>query len=325
MNLSTRMRKAIWGVGACILSYAGTAHAQRPQVELVVQRGHTEAVTAVAYSPDGRLVATGGSPDVVILWDPTTGAELKRLQGTREEPKSIVFSPDSKLLYVLGSELNDVQVWNIDSGKIVLRLNSDFGNELESNFEDKYAATKVYSSLVDCLSLSEDGKVVVLGIWDGAILLDAVTGKEIAEFTLNEPNPAVPGEFTSIPLNYALLSPDRHWLIGGDSHQVWIWDVAKHGQGRAIRIPHNGSERPFVVSGVFGASSNATLLAVEILGNGPAPAAPAAVLEVDVRTGAVLRAVWRSDASINLTSLGVSDNRKTLFVGSMPARSLPAL
>src|SRR4051812_39909795 len=51
------------------------------QPELVVQTGHTSLVNTVAFSPDGKILASGGGDNAVRLWDVETGREIKSLVG----------------------------------------------------------------------------------------------------------------------------------------------------------------------------------------------------------------------------------------------------
>ena len=81
----------------------------------------TSWVTAVSFSPDGRLVVSGSDADKTVrVWDSTTGKEVARM--THESSVTAVsFSPDGRLV-VSGSEDNTVRVWDSTTGKEVARM-----------------------------------------------------------------------------------------------------------------------------------------------------------------------------------------------------------
>ena len=64
----------------------------------VTLKGHSSSVLSVAFSPDGKRVATGSSDQIVRLWDVATGQELIKLPGHSSGVAYVVFSSDGKTL-----------------------------------------------------------------------------------------------------------------------------------------------------------------------------------------------------------------------------------
>jgi WD40 repeat protein len=69
----------------------------------------------VAFSPDGRLLASGSSRKTVWLWDPASGEHRRTLAGHAGTVNGVAFSPDGRLL-ASGSDDKTVRLWDLTPG-----------------------------------------------------------------------------------------------------------------------------------------------------------------------------------------------------------------
>jgi WD40 repeat protein len=65
----------------------------------------------VAFSPDGRLLATASIDSTARVWDPATGDCLRTLTGHAESVDGVAFSPDGRLLATASID-RTAKVWN---------------------------------------------------------------------------------------------------------------------------------------------------------------------------------------------------------------------
>jgi WD40 repeat protein len=77
--------------------------------------GHTEAPLALAFSPDGRSLATLSEDRTVYVWDVTTGLAREHLD-LSESAKAVAFSPDGHTLYTAGPD-RAIRAWDLDGSR----------------------------------------------------------------------------------------------------------------------------------------------------------------------------------------------------------------
>ena len=74
-------------------------------------------VYCVAWGFDGKLLASGGTDNKIILWDPKKGERLKTLEGHSYCINCVSFNPSNPTLLVSGSNDWTVRLWDVGTGK----------------------------------------------------------------------------------------------------------------------------------------------------------------------------------------------------------------
>src|SRR5271155_2351362 len=102
-------------------------HQKSPQVEmdwtplLQTLEGHSDWVEAVAFSQDGKLLASVSRDRTVRLWDPATGTALQTLAGHSALVMAVAFLQDGKLLASVSQD-DTVRLWDLATGAALQTL-----------------------------------------------------------------------------------------------------------------------------------------------------------------------------------------------------------
>jgi eukaryotic-like serine/threonine-protein kinase len=190
---------------------------------LLTLKGHTEWVRCVAYSRDGKRIASGSDDHTVKVWDAESGKELLSLTGHRWLVTGVAFSPDGKRVASIGND-DVLQIWDATNGEETITIQGRTG----------YLWSMAYSP---------DGKRIVCGNSDGTLTIwDVASGEE--KLTLK-------GHAKWV--HSVAYSPDgRRIVSGSEDNTLKIWDAASGREAPTLRDRgghHPERHRPDAASG----------------------------------------------------------------------------
>ena len=186
---------------------------------------HYNDVNSVAFSPDGKFLATGSSKDKAKIFNLETGNEVKSFKHY-DHVNSVAFSPDGKFL-ATGSSDSNARIFNLETGAEVKSFKLNRVNSVAFSPDGKFLATGSYDNnarifnletgnevksfkhydSVYSVAFSPDGKFLATGSYDNkAKIFNLETGNKVKSFKHNN------------LVNSVAFSPDGKFLATGSDN-----------------------------------------------------------------------------------------------------------
>ena len=211
---------ALLAAGDGVNVFVGSPGAEKSTLEL----SHRMPVMALAFSGDGKVLASSSGDRTIHTWDSVRGESLRTFEVPRQPATSLTLSFEGVIL--AGLVGGEARLWSLKDGPAPFTLKPE--------------------APITSLSLRPDGKQIVTGGRDGALRLwDVETGKDQQAALPLQPE----------PVTYVQFAPDgRTFLAAGLSGPVCLFDT-KSGK-QLVRLPCQGRIRSMAFS------PNGRLLAV---------------------------------------------------------------
>jgi WD40 repeat protein/serine/threonine protein kinase len=217
--------------------------------ELMTLAGHTRRARAVAWSPDGKWIASGSQDNTARIWDAATGRELRQFTFPRKEIHAVAFAPDGQRLAAVGDGLaavwrtsdwsqkiappeqigEGVSGWGLafapDGQTFALGSYASEGIVLDAAQVSVLKRFSLHRANVKSVSFAPGGKVLATASWDRTVkFINPQTGAVLSELK---------GHLGGV--HATAFAPDGQLLAtaSGD-HSVSLWDAPAIIQGNTL-------------------------------------------------------------------------------------------
>ena len=264
-------------------------------------RSHMHGGNHIAFSPDGRLLASA-SGDKLMVWDVATGQPVGRPFPSHDDAVfAIAFSPDGRTIATGSRSDKNLRFWNMETrgpdgepltvhggSAITLAISPD-GRTLATGGGDKQIvlwnlATREpigeplagHTSNVESLDFSRDGRTLASGSWDGTVILWDVGTRTALGPPLSVKD-SLGQSFGQV--EGVAFSPDGRLLAAGGGGGAVLWDVAsrkplsallKHPSGGVTSVAISPDGR-YLAAGGSGNAGTVMLWNIRTFEPGPQP------------------------------------------------------
>jgi WD40 repeat protein/uncharacterized caspase-like protein len=213
-RISARFAAAGWD-GTVTLWQTGT-----PATTIAVFTGPQTPIEALAFSPDGAMLAAAGSDPEIWLWRVADGAMLAKLEHESERITALAFHPDGGLLAAAGNDPR-LQLWSLDSTPTGIQATP---TPVPTNHTDT----------ITSLSFSPDGQGLMTGSYDRTVQLWHLTASSPPTLTRLD---TLTGHTAAIAT--VQFSPDGQQLATGSwDNTIQLWQLQGRGQQVRATLGH---------------------------------------------------------------------------------------
>ncbi len=161
---------------------------------------HPNGVNAVAFSPDGEILASAGTDKLIQLWDTFIGEPLQTLQGHTGPVLSVSFNPNGNTL--ASASRTEIRFWDVDTGEQQQIITGD-------------------THSVHSIALSNDGLTLASGYSNGTVQLWDVNRQAKQQLTTDD---------SEAPIKGLSFSPDGTMLAIGINGGISMWNPTSREQ-----------------------------------------------------------------------------------------------
>ncbi len=187
---------------------------------LITYHGHAARVMGLAWSPDGKYIASAAADKTVQVWDASTGKAVINYAEHTEWVKTVAWSPDGQRIASAGADMM-VHLWDVTTGRTLL-------------------VYRGHANIVATLAWSPDGRYIASGGYDRTIAVwDAFTGEDFGFYHGHAPQNTING---------VSWSPDSRFIASAsDDKTVHIWPI-EHVRGVIFKQKRSFKRSIFVYS-----------------------------------------------------------------------------